>query len=128
MAFLVFFNIYSRCHRLSWHCIPLSLKVVDIESSSPFSAICEVFGLHYILNLFGVSKVIAASASAASEAKVDLSEKSGVTAEVEKIRVFVEKNGTVVREVFNDMSVEEEAIIDLPVLKEGKKSKKADKN
>ena len=57
-----------------------SLQVADMESSSPFSAVCKVFGLNYILNIFGVSKVVAETAG--SEVKKDVSGNSGVTAEV----------------------------------------------
>ena len=105
-----------------------------MESSSSLSAVCEVFGLGYILNIFVVSKSkvvaeAAAAEAAVTEAKMDVTGQSGATAEVAKIRAFtVDRNGTVVNEIFNDLSVEEETIVDLPVLKEEKKSKKAYKN
>ena len=85
-----------------------------MESSSPFSAVCEVFGLYYILSIFGVSKVVA---EAAAEVKKDVSGNSGVTAEV-----------TVEQEVVVDRAVEKEIIADLLVQKKENESKKTCKN
>ena len=91
-----------------------------MESSSPFSAVCEVFGLYYILNIFGVFKVVT---EAAAEVKEDMSFNSGVTAEV-----TVEQKGTaaevVEQEVMVERAVEKEVIADLLVQKKENKSKK----
>ena len=82
-----------------------------MESSSLFSAVCEVFGLNYILDIFGVSKVVADAE--VSEANEDVSGKSGATAGVEKIGDFIKNEDWVVKQkIVADMVVEQEAIVD----------------
>jgi len=78
-----------------------SMKVSNMESSISFSAVCEVFGLNYILSILGISRVFA-------EAE-DVSGKSEAPVEVVKQEVVAEK------------AVEQEVLVDL---KEAKKSKK----
>ena len=89
-----------------------------MDSSSPLSAACEVFGLNYILNIFGLSKVT--TEGDGTELKDDVSAKSKANAEVVEINdVIVEQ------EVIVDTMEAKKVIADLLVQKEGQKSKKA---
>ena len=56
-----------------------------MESSSSISAVCEVFGLNYILDILGFSRVIAEAESAVSKEDV-----SGAPAEMVKQEVVAE--------------------------------------
>jgi len=87
-----------------------SQKVASFESSSLLSAVSEVFGLNYVLDILGLTKVIAKAGAPGEVVKEDAPE-------------MVEAAFEVVKEV-----VRAEAAADFAVQKEGKRGKKSYKN
>ena len=120
MDYLYVMGSFHVCHPPSPY-----LQVANMESSSSFSAVCEVFGLNYILAILGFSRVIAEAECAV--VKEDVSGKSGSPTEVVEQDVSGKSEApaeVVKQEVVAEKAMEQEVLVDL----EGKKSKKTYKN